>query len=86
MGEQVIADVTWSAGTPVGMAACATRVVASDGTVSVHTGTLGAGEGRDLSAMTLGHPYSGASATIRCEPYESPEQSDPSHWLPWVSD
>jgi hypothetical protein len=37
VGEQVIANVTWSAGTPVGTAACAARVVTPDGTVSVHT-------------------------------------------------
>ena len=83
-GDRVIADVRWSAGTPVGLAACAARIVTPDGDVSIHTVTLGTGPGKDLVVMLLGRSYAGGmKAAIRCEPYQSPEQEEPSYWLPW---
>ena len=84
-GGHVVGDVSWSSGTPVGDAACAVRIIKSDGAEVVKPFTLGVGEGTDtqLTPNILEGVEDGTPAEIRCEPYREPTQETAEHWLPW---
>jgi hypothetical protein len=84
-GDRITGDIAWSAGTPVGEAACAARVVGPDGESMIEVFTLGAGQGVDRTIVLLPgkFPDSG-TAEVRCEPYRTEEQLQEGYWSPWL--
>jgi hypothetical protein len=85
-GGDLVGDVAWSAGTPVGYAACGIHAVGADGTEAFQVLGLGAGPGNDRTIALLGGKFpAGATPEIRCEPYQLPEQFTRAYWMPWQS-
>ncbi|MEO8475634.1 MAG: hypothetical protein ABI572_01130 [Actinomycetota bacterium] len=83
--DRITGDIAWSAGSPVGEAACAARVADPDGNSIIQVFTLGAGPGADRTIVLLPgkFPDSG-TAEVRCEPYRTEEQLQEGYWSPWT--
>jgi hypothetical protein len=83
-GGDLVGDVAWSDGTPVGYAACGIHVVGDDGGQAFQVLGLSTSPGRDRTFTAGGKFPAGSTPEVRCEPYRSPDQFTRAYWMPWI--